>query len=71
MLERPNPAAIVDHARGVLAERFGVGIHTADSILHEVARRQRTEVTELAAAIVGSCTSDTPMLPRDLYSQAA
>ncbi len=71
MSEQPNAAAVVDHALGVIAERFGVGISTADSILREFARRQRSSVTELAAAIVGSCTSDASVLPRELYGRAA
>ena len=64
-------AAIVDHARGVLAERFGVGIKAADDILYSAARCQRQDVNELAAAIVASCTSDVCVLPRSLYDQAA
>jgi hypothetical protein len=58
---------VVEHARGVLAERFGVGISTADSILNDVARVQRRDIPELAAAIVASCTTDTTPLPRRLY----
>jgi hypothetical protein len=59
---------VVEHARGVLAERFGVGISTADSILNDVARAQRREVSDLAVAIVASCTTDTTPLPRCLYA---
>jgi hypothetical protein len=59
---------VVEHARGVLAERFGVGISTADSILNDVARAQRRDVPELAAAIVESCTTDSTPLPRRLYA---
>lgn len=59
---------VVEHARGVLAERFGVGISTADSILNDVARAQRRDVTDLAAAIVASCTTNTTPLPRRLYA---
>jgi hypothetical protein len=29
--------AVLEHARGVLAERFGVGISTADQILRDCA----------------------------------
>jgi ANTAR domain-containing protein len=57
---------VVEHARGVLAERFGVGISTADSILNDVARAQRRDVSDLAAAIVASCTTDKTPLPRRL-----
>jgi hypothetical protein len=59
---------VVEHARGVLAERFGVGISTADSILNDVARAQRRDVSDLAAAIVASCTTDKTPLPRRLYA---
>jgi ANTAR domain len=59
--------AVVDHARDVLAERFGVAIATADGILHGVARTQGRDVIELAAAVVASCTNDVP-LPRSLYA---
>jgi hypothetical protein len=59
---------VVEHARGVLPERFGVGISTADSILNDVARAQRRDVPELAAAIVESCTTDSTPLPRRLYA---
>jgi hypothetical protein len=60
--------AVLDHARGVLAERFGVAIATADGILYDVARAQGRDVTELATAVVASCTSDTNPLPRSLYA---
>jgi AmiR/NasT family two-component response regulator len=59
--------AVVEHARGVLAERFGVGISTADSILKDVAVAQRRGVMELAAEVVASCTTDATPLPRRLY----
>jgi len=59
--------AVVEHARGVLAERFGVGISTADSILNDVAVAQRREVREFAAEVVASCTTDATPLPRRLY----
>ncbi|MFL5946762.1 MAG: ANTAR domain-containing protein [Gaiellaceae bacterium] len=60
--------AVVEHARGVLAERFGVGLSKADAILHAVARTQKRSVTELAAAVVASCTTDSTPLPRSLYT---
>jgi ANTAR domain len=59
---------VVEHARGVLAERFGVGISTADSILNDVARAQRRDVSDLAAAIIAACTTDKTPLPRRLYA---
>ena len=59
---------VVEHARGVLAERFGVGISIADSILSNVARAQRRDICDLAAAIVASCTTDETPLPRRLYA---
>lgn len=58
---------IVDYARGVLAERFGTDIATADRILGDVARAQRRTVTELAGAVVESCVDGSKPLPRRLY----
>ena len=68
MSDDVSVGVVVERARGVLAERFGVGIPTADSILIDVARAQRCDVPELAAAIVESCTTDTTPLPRRLYA---
>ena len=68
MSDGTSAAAVLEHARGVLAERFGVGISKADAILHSVARAQRRDITELAAAVVASCTSDASPLPRSLYA---
>ena len=68
MSEDVDVRAVIDHARGVLAERFGVAIARADGILHDVARAQGRDVTELAAAVVASCTSDVSPLPRSLYT---
>lgn len=59
---------VVEHARGVLAERLGVEISTADSILNDVARAQRRDLTDVAAAIVASCTTDESPLRRRLYA---
>jgi hypothetical protein len=59
--------AVVQQARGVLAERLGVEIASADAILCDVARVQRRSVMELAAAIVASCTDESAPLPRGLY----
>jgi hypothetical protein len=71
MSDQPNPAAVIEHARGVPAERFGVGIKLADEILASVARQQRQDVHDLAAAIVASCTTDAAVLPRSLYEPEA
>ena len=60
--------AVVERARGVLAERFGVEIGTADVILADVARAQKRTVTDLAAAVIESCTNDSTPLPRRLYT---
>jgi hypothetical protein len=60
--------AVMDHARGVLAERFGMAIATADRILGDVARPEGHDVTRLAAAVVESCTTDSTPLPRTLYT---
>ena len=59
--------AVVEQARGVLAERFGVGIGTADKILRDCARAQGRGLSELAMAVVASCTTDSAPLPRRLY----
>lgn len=69
-MAEPNPAAVIEHARGVLAERFGIGIKGADEILREVARQQGQDVRELAAEVVASCTTDACVLPRILYDAA-
>ena len=68
MSDDVSAGAVVEHARGVLAERFGVGISTADGILRDVARTENTLVAELAAAVVASCTTDATPLPRSLYT---
>ena len=60
--------AVLEHARGVLAERFGVAISTADKILQDCSSAQGREVTELAVAVVASCTDDSAPLPARLYS---
>jgi hypothetical protein len=60
--------AILERARGVLAERFGVAIATADAILSDVARLEERHVTDLAAAVVASCTEVSLPLPRRLYT---
>jgi hypothetical protein len=60
--------AVLEHARGVLAERFGVGISMADKILQDCARAQGRTATELAVAVVASCTNDSAPLPRRLYT---
>jgi hypothetical protein len=54
-----------------LAERFGVAIATADGILHDVARTQGRDVTQLAGAVVESCTTDSTPLPRTLYTNGS
>jgi uncharacterized protein YacL len=61
---------VVERARGVLAERFGTEIATADRILNDVARLQEVEVDDLAAAVVRSCTDGSTPLPRRLYTDS-
>ena len=70
MFEGGDVRAVIDQGRGVLAERFGVAIATADGILHDVARAQGRDVSELAAAVVESCTTDSTPLPRVLYTDS-
>lgn len=60
--------AVVEQARGVLAERFGTDVAIADRILCDVARAQRRTVADLAEAVVVSCTNDDTPLPRRLYA---
>jgi hypothetical protein len=60
--------AVVEQARGVLAERFGTDVAIADRILCDVARAQNRAVPELARAVVESCTNDDTPLPRRLYT---
>ena len=60
--------AVVEQARGVLAERFGTEVATADRILCDVARAQKRTVAELSRAVVESCTNDDTPLPRRLYT---
>jgi hypothetical protein len=69
MDERVGDAA-VEHARGVLAERFGIEIATADVILGDVARAQQRTVSDLARAVVASCTNGSTPLPRRLYTDS-
>jgi hypothetical protein len=66
MSDDVSVAVVIEHASGVLAERFGLAISVADGILNDVARAQNRDVTELAAAVVASCTSETTPLPRRL-----
>jgi hypothetical protein len=61
---------VVERARGVLAERFGTEIATADAILNDVARLQKQSVEELAVAVVRSCTDGSTPLPRRLYTNS-
>jgi hypothetical protein len=61
--------APLDQALGVLAERFGVGIETAESILRDVARLDQMPIPELAECVVASTTNDCAVLPRSLYAQ--
>ena len=53
-ISRDACEAVVERARGILAERFGVDIAVADAILGDVARHQKRTVTALAAAGVAS-----------------
>jgi hypothetical protein len=62
--------AVVEQARGVLAERFGIDITTADAILGDVSRAQNRTVTDLAGAVVESCTNGSTPLPGRLYTDS-
>ena len=61
-------AAVLAHARGVIAEGFGVGISTADAILNDVARDRGRDVTELATEVVASSTAYATPLPQRIYA---
>jgi ANTAR domain len=67
-MESTSTEVVVERARGVLAERFGVEIAMADAILKDVARVQKQPVDDLAAAVVRSCTDGSTPLPRRLYT---
>lgn len=67
MSDGVTAGAVVDYARGILAERFGIGIATAGRILQNVAHAESRDVAELAAAVVESCTVASTELPRSLY----
>lgn len=62
---------VICHALGLIAERFGLDIESAESILREVARREVMPLTELAECVVASCTNDCALLPRSLYALEA
>jgi len=58
---------VLEHPRGVLTERLGVRISTADPLVDDVERGRR-DVADLAAAILASSTTDETPLPRRLYA---
>ena len=62
--------AVVEQARGVLAERFGTDIATADRILVDVARAQKRSLVDLAGAVIESCANGSTPLPRRLYTNS-
>jgi hypothetical protein len=66
MQHLPEPEAVFEQARGVLAQRLEVDLETAGHILDRVARREGVSRTELAADVVASCTGEA-YVPRDLY----
>ena len=59
----------LEQARGVLAERFGVDIDSADGILREATWRDPMPLEELAECVVASTTNDCAVLPRSLYAR--
>jgi len=48
---------LIEQAKGVLAERYGIGIDEAFELLRRSARSSRTRIHHLAAEIIGSRTS--------------
>jgi hypothetical protein len=64
MSEDGDVRAVVDQARGVLAELFGVTIATADTGFFVASRRaQGADVAELAEAVVESWTTPASRYP--------
>ena len=45
---------VIEQAKGVLAERFGIGVDDAFQILRRSARAERMKIHELAAEVVSS-----------------
>jgi AmiR/NasT family two-component response regulator len=52
---------VVEQAKGVLAERFGLGIDEAFLLLRYSARSSRTNLHELAQAVVASRATPRPV----------
>jgi hypothetical protein len=67
MSDDSSVGVVVEHPRGVLAERLGVRISTADPLLNDDARAQRRGLPDRAVAIVAPCSTDESPLPRRLY----
>lgn len=67
MSEDDDVRAVVDHAR-----RLGRAVRRRDrhggQNSHDVARPHGRDITELAAAAAASCTTDSTLLPRSLYT---
>jgi AmiR/NasT family two-component response regulator len=60
---------VIEQAKGVLAERLGVGIEDAFEVLRGAARSHQAKLHDLAAAVVGS--RETPAPVRDWLARRA
>jgi hypothetical protein len=53
---------VIEQAKGVLAERFGLDVDDAFALLRRAARSHRLRVRELAEAVVSSCETPAPII---------
>ncbi|MGZ4389398.1 MAG: ANTAR domain-containing protein, partial [Gaiellaceae bacterium] len=61
-LERALESRIViEQAKGVLAERFGIPTDTAFTLLRRAARSEQMRIHDLAALVVGASATPPPV----------
>jgi AmiR/NasT family two-component response regulator len=53
---------VIEQAKGILAERFGLGLDEAFALLRQAARSHRIPLRTLAAAVVSSETTPPEIL---------
>ena len=56
---------VIEQAKGVLAERYGIGTDEAFQLLRSSARNQRTRIHALAKAVVSSPETPAEIRPPD------